>query len=93
MENPNRQLSELFNWENRERNYRVRFLDGKQCELRDVYAGQDLGERPHATAEIVRTQHPMEELPVGRAIFFYLSEVAVVTDLETETVLYEADRI
>jgi hypothetical protein len=84
------QLCDLFKWQNRDRNYCIAFSDGRQWELTDVYAAQDLGEPSRATAEIVRAIQPMEELPRGRAVFFHLSEIAVVIDPETGTVLYKA---
>jgi hypothetical protein len=84
-----RKLYELFNWENRDRKYYATFSDGRQWELTDVYADQDQGMPSHATAEIVRVIEPAEELLRGRAVFFYLSEIAAVIDPETGTVLYE----
>ena len=85
------ELSNLFKWQNRDRKYRVTFADGQQYELTDVFAAQDKGEPPHAIAEIVRSA--TENLPEGRTIFFYLKEIAVVTDTETQMVLYKVDDV
>jgi hypothetical protein len=83
-------LYELFNWENRDRNYCITFTDGRQLHLTDVYTAQDRGEPSHATAEIVDAGTLAEELPKGRTIFFRLSEINLVSDQETGTVLYQA---
>jgi hypothetical protein len=92
VESPHQLLYELFNWENRERRYLITFVDGKQWELTDVVAGQDRGDPSHAIAEIVREFQPINELPRGRAVFFYLTQITAVTDPETGTVLFEAGR-
>jgi hypothetical protein len=84
-------LYELFNWEYRDRNYCVTFTDGKQLQLTEVYAAQDRGEPSHAIAEVVDASKSAEELPKGQAIFFYLSEINLVIDPETGTVLYRAN--
>jgi hypothetical protein len=84
-------LYELFNWENRDRNYCVSYTDGKQLQLTDVYAAPDRGEPSHAIAEVVHAGKSAEELPKGQAIFFYLFEIKLVRDAEIGTVRYEAN--
>jgi hypothetical protein len=85
------ELCELFRRQNRDRKYCVTFSDGQQYELTDVYADKDKGEPAHAIAEISHTISATEGWPEGRTIFFYLKEIAVVVDAQTQTVLYKVD--
>ena len=45
-------LSPEWTWDNRKRLYRVRFVDGDEYVMSSVQASQDIGEAPHAVANI-----------------------------------------
>lgn len=86
MEHMYERLFELFIWENRDQIYRMRFTDGEEYELSDCFAGSDKGKAPYGTASIMRTinANTGESNPTGTAIFFHLSDIAEVVEMETE---------
>ena len=88
---PYERLFELFDWENREAVYRVRFAQGDEYELYSLTAAQDIAEPPHGTALVRRTlRRAVGPWPMTSAMLFRLGDVAEVADADTGEILYRA---
>ena len=81
-----------WSWANRERAYRVRFMDGDEYLLNAVHAAQDIGGPPHATADVQQTivRAGAAKWSPGNAIFFHLLDVAEVTNALTGELVFRA---
>ena len=85
-------LVAIFDRAHKERVYRVRFDDGEEYEITAVWTGQDFGEPPHRTANVLRTVRSRDgkPFPPDGAMFFLLPHVLEVADARTGEILYRA---
>lgn len=82
-------LVDLFIWSNRERRFRIRFVDGEYV-MRAVVAGQDFGEPPHAVGSIVERLSGAEKITPAVDLLFALDDVLEVVDVATGEIIFRA---
>jgi len=82
-------LMALFTWDNRERHFRIRFIDGDYV-MRAVVAGQDRGEPPHAVGSIVERLSGPETVTSAVDLLFTLDAVLEVVDMATGETVFRA---
>ena len=82
-------LRALFSPQCREHRYSVTFADGEAYDLAAVLSGQDRGEPPHADGIILRVHRG--RVSEGASLFFSLTDVSSVVDLDTNEQLFGAE--
>jgi len=84
-------IETLFAREPADRAFRVTFRDGDVFVIDNVLRGQDQDDEPHVIANVTQLIRGAEEFasgPAGPAVFFYLSEIAQVSEAETDRVIF-----
>jgi hypothetical protein len=79
-------------WANRTRSFRVHFADGDEYVMTDVFAAQDIGDPPHATGHVSEVIRRVGKGPLDPKadMFFYLSELAEVSETSTGEILFRS---